>query len=703
MSARGTRRKLKRGAVERPPREAPAVPARHSTWTLRSMAAVLTLLGIVPMANIVSTGQGLPWWGAAARDWIGASLAVVALALVLARLLPQQVDTLQTRAMRLLLAPSSRTFNIGTALLAALIALGFGWYLFHWLPITGDEFSQQWQSHLLTHGRLFAHSEARSEFFSTAETLNHAGRWFSQFPVGGPAIMSIGFAARAPWLVNPLLSGVAVAGFYRFVTVADEERSARVATLLLALCPFFLFMGGSEMNHTATLACLTTALAALASWHASEDGTHASKAAAVLGGVIGLAATIRPYDAAIVGSVIGVFQLLTAWRRPELRRSLIVQAIVGCVPIAALLASNRATVGAPLTFAYDVLHGAEHRPGFHLTPLGFEHTPRRGLYIISAYLLKLNAGLLAWPIPAIPIVAGAMLLQRKESRWDRLLVGILAALLVGYAVYWGESYFVGPRYLFLAVPGLLVYVARFPSALRDRLGSPTLRAASSLLVPICLAIAWLSPPMESRISGVWGLAEPNRMKGSEAGLLHADARRNVPPRSLVFIDDGWHARLAARLRLIGARPLMAERMVSSTDACTIQSALDEAELSAPNDPNRRVEIVLARVEREQPSVPVAGLTSANQLAFVPGRSLSEQCQRELGRPTVGVTMDEILPYEPITSNGVLDGPIVYARDFGTRNELLRPRFGDRGWFVAHRREFQGRVEFRFVPYQPPER
>ena len=655
------------------------------------------------MANLVSTGVGLPWWGAAARDWIIVSAAVALLALLLARLLPHQIETLLSRASALLLAPSPRVFAVAVALLAALLALGFGWYLFHWRPITGDEFSQQWQSHLLVNGRLFAISETRLEFFSTAETLNVGGRWFSQFPIGGPALMSLGLAAGVPWLVNPLLSGIAVVGLYRFLANADDERSARIAAVLLALCPFFLFMGGSEMNHTATLACVTTTLAALATWMASSGGRHAYRAAAVVGVAMGVAATIRPYDAAIVASVIGVFQLHAAWRRPELRRSLLVQAIAGCIPLAALFVANWVTVGAPLTFAYDALHGAEHHPGFHLTPLGFEHTPRRGLYIVSAYLLKLDAGLLAWPIPAVPLVVGAMLLQPTESAWDRLLAGILAALLVGYAVYWGESYFVGPRYLFLAIPALVVFIARFPFVLRERLRSPTLRLAASLLVPLSLAIAWASPPMASRISGVWGLAEPNRMRGSEAGLLDADARRNVPPGSLVFIDDGWHARIAARLRLIGARPLMAERMASSMDACTLQSALDEAERSSPNDATRSVGIVLARVERDQPAVQVPGLTSANQLAFVPGRPLPEECQRELGRPSAGVAMDEILPYEPIGADGSLDGPVVYARDFGARNELLRPRFGNRTWFRAHRREFQGRVEFRFVEYQPPAR
>ena len=39
-----------------------------------------------------------------------------------------------------------------------------------------------------------------------------------------------------------------------------------------------------------------------------------------------------------------------------------------------LLAVNRATTGSFLVFGYDILNGPEHRPGFHASPLGFEHT-----------------------------------------------------------------------------------------------------------------------------------------------------------------------------------------------------------------------------------------------------------------------------------------------------------------------------------------
>jgi hypothetical protein len=299
-------------------------------------------------------------------------------------------------------------------------------------------------------------------------------------------------------------------------------------------------------------------------------------------------------------------------------------------------------------------------------------------------------------------VVGTLLLRRSADVWDRVLLGFLAMLLAGYSVYWGESYFLGPRFLYVAAPILMLYVARLPGALRERLRQPTLRAAAGLLIPLSLAIGWLTPPLEGRVVSVWGLAKSSRMKGSVASVLHADALRNVPPGSLVFIDDGWHGRLAARLRSIGVRPLMAERIAGEADACTLQRSLDVAERLS-TDSSIRVRLVMSDLVRDAPASPVAGLASVDQLAFVPGRELAPECQRELRRSSGGVTLAELLPYQSFESNGALGGPIVYVRDMGPRNELLRERFGNRRWFTTQRREIDGRPEFRFFPYQPPAR
>ena len=90
------------------------------------------------------------------------------------------------------------------------------------------------------------------------------GRAFSPLPPGWPAILAIGVRAGVPWLVNPVLSGVCILLLYALVRRLDTPRTARLATVLLATSPWFLFLGMSLMTHTATLACALAAALGIA-------------------------------------------------------------------------------------------------------------------------------------------------------------------------------------------------------------------------------------------------------------------------------------------------------------------------------------------------------------------------------------------------------------------------------------------------------
>ena len=648
------------------------------------------------MANLVTTGTGLPWWSEAVRQWAIWSAVVTVIAVALGATFTEKIERALVRGTDTLLAPTSRTFALLVGVTTCMLALYVGWRLFAWQPVVGDEFSQRFQARLLSIGRLFARAEAPSEFFSTAETLALDGRWFSQFPIGGPAILSVGVLAGVPFLVNPLLAGVAAAALYRFAAAITDEASARVAAILFALSPFVLAMAGSEMNHVGALAFLSLALAALPTWVAANSDAQARNSAALIGGGIGVAATIRPFDAAVVGLAIGIFQLRSALRSKPLVRSLLAELVVGAIPVLLLLAVNWATVGHPFAFAYDVLNGPEHRPGFHMTPLGFEHTPRRGLYIISAYLMKLDVGLFAWPVPAVLLVVLALMLQRRADAWDGLLVGMLALLMLGYAAYWSESYFVGPRFLFTAVPVFVLLTARLPSILRERARAPVLRAAVVLLVPFWLIIAWTAPARVNQLVGVRQLAEVYRTRGTASTIVRAVATAGLT-NVVVFVPEGFHGHLAARLRALGLRPLMAEQIVAHSDACTVVQALDAAS-TLPAE--QRAQVVLQAVDRDSVALPLAGLSPDDQLALVPNRTPSAACREQLDHAvSPGGSLAEMLPYQGFGARGEIGGSVIYARDFGRRNELLRPRFGDRAWYVARAAADNGVVVVRLEPFQ----
>ncbi|MDB4916726.1 MAG: hypothetical protein JWM95_4370 [Gemmatimonadetes bacterium] len=681
-------------------REQDALSGASNVWPLRLGAVILAATGVFPLANYITTGQPMGWWPAALRLWMGWGIGVVIGVLVISAALPRAVDWSIAAVERVLLAPRRSVFASTLGVLACGLSLAFGWYLFRNEPIVGDEFVQRWQAHLLASGHLYARPESSPEFFSSVEALDSNGRWFSQFPMGGPAMLAIGVLVHAPWLVNPVFVAIAVMALYIMLSDIGDELTARGTALLFALCPFVLFMAGSEMNHVPSLAWTSVALVSLVRWYRAKNGSDARWAAAAIGGSLGLAATIRPFDASIVALVIGVLQISVVWKRRQLLPSLLFQCAAGAIPVALLLAANWATLGHPFAFGYDVLNGVEHRPGFHMTPLGFEHTPRRGLYNVSAYLLKLDFGLLAWPVPAMLLVVLALGLQRKAAVWDKVFLGISGLLLAGYTAYWSLSSYLGPRFLYTAAPFFLIYVGRLPGTLRSRFRQPLVRRGSLLLIPAWMLIAWTYPPQHDALIGVRQLAALYKSRAVAPAIRDAVAKAKLT-HAVVFIPEGWHARLAARLRALTFRPLIAEEIVKQSDACFLEQTLNMAEMIPASNLADRVKLVVRNVRVDVATSKVPGQAPSDQLSFVPGRPLAPVCRSDAEQMnSFGASLAEMLPYQEFDRSGRLAGDIIYARDFGRRNEQLRSRFGDRTWYVAHVIRTSGGVSAVLDAYHP---
>src|SRR5947207_2239119 len=194
-------------------------------------------------------------------------------------------------------------------------------------------------ANLLSGGR-FLRAEGHREFFSSFGVLDDNGRWFSQFPIGGPLVIAVGMALGAPWLVNPLLAGLTARNLYRFFSRAYDDLTARLATFLFAASPFVLIMSASELNHVATLALATLALAELPTWMEATDNRVRRRGAVVIGLAIGGAVAVRPLDGAVVALVIAVLQLHAARSSSARWRSLAWQVAAGAIPVALVLWTN---------------------------------------------------------------------------------------------------------------------------------------------------------------------------------------------------------------------------------------------------------------------------------------------------------------------------------------------------------------------------
>ncbi len=645
----------------------------------------------MPVANLLGGSAAVPWWSAAVRDWLASGSLIVLVALALGLVLAERVDRSIAWTMALVLKPSPRAFQALVALLVLTLTATFAVYCFARAPFSQDEMAQRFHAQILLSGRLSAAGEPHPEFFSVTGVLDQAGRWYSMYPIGGPALLAAGTAFRAAWLVNPVLTALTACGLYRFTAATFGEGPGRASALLFALSPFVLIMGASEMNHGGALALAMLALAALPAWAGATAprGRAVMSAAALIGLGVGGMATIRPLDAAIVAVVIGLFQLSVLRREPSRASSLIVQLVSGAVPVAWLLYVNAQTTGHPLVFAYDVLYGPGQRLGFHTDPYGVPFTPLRALALTSANLMRLNRYLFEWPLPGLVPILAALVALRRPTRWDLLLVGLIGATVGAYALYWAaDSFFAGPRFLHTALPAFIIFAARAPGLVAESLPTgPARRAAAGYRAGCESARRQRRSPMVVRCgTGLAGQRQPDR--ACRAGA-RASPRRPISAQmedarlshSVVFVHEPWRARLEARLRAYGLAPGEAARLLSTDDACRIQTALDAEDVQAADDVAARRARLLDAARSAVPVLPVGGLQADAATVLAEGSVLTEACRREIEADAAGTT-----PYAPFLTlarferDGSLGGPVVFVRDLGPRNELLRPRFPGRAWF-----------------------
>src|SRR2546425_9406334 len=105
--------------------------------------------------------------------------------------------------------------------------------------------------------------------------------------------------------------------------------------------------------------------------------------------------------------------------------------------------------------------------------------------------------------------------------------------------------------------------------------------------------------------------------------------------AIVFVDDGWHARLDARLRAGGLSVFGADKLVISADACRLQHIADSIATLPPGDTLARLQALFVAARPAGELVPVAGLAPVQQVLLVRGQPLAPDCFRELVADTIG--------------------------------------------------------------------
>src|SRR5947209_8290272 len=214
---------------------------------MRAGGVALALLGLVPVANLLTGGRHIPWWTGGVVMWSAYGGLLLMVLWVASDRWGTALDTAFDRAAARVLGMSSPHFPIAASVWTTAASAGVALYCFAGRGFTGDEMAMMWHARMIVAGHLSIPTPIHPEFFETVATVVRGPRWYSQYPIGGPLLLAIGLVIGAPWIVNPLLLGVATWQLHRFVSRTFGEPLARAAVILFALAPFVLVLGATQM------------------------------------------------------------------------------------------------------------------------------------------------------------------------------------------------------------------------------------------------------------------------------------------------------------------------------------------------------------------------------------------------------------------------------------------------------------------------
>jgi 4-amino-4-deoxy-L-arabinose transferase-like glycosyltransferase len=396
-------------------------------------------------------------------------------------------------------APRVDRFALSIAAWVVLVAALLAVFSYQRHPHITDEVAYILHARFLASGALTLPAPPVPEAFTFYLMESSDSRWYASTPPGWPALLAVGVRLGVPWLVNPLLGGVNILLAYLLIWGLYQRRTARIALLLLAASPWFVFMAMNFMTHSFSLTCALAAAVLVL----QARRTGAVHWAALAGVMLGIGSLIRPLDGLIVAALMGLWALGLGGRR--LTVPAIVALGVGTLLTGALvLPYNYALTGDALSFplnAYVDTHFGAGRNGFGFGPeKGFGwaldpnpgHSPMDALINANLNGHSLNTELFGWStgsllLAAIAIVAGRL------PRSDRLMVVVMLVVFAAYFFYYysgGPDF--GARYWYTMLIPLVVLTVKGMRTLADRLSTLGVTQAESRVLAAVGLLALLA-------------------------------------------------------------------------------------------------------------------------------------------------------------------------------------------------------------------
>ena len=201
--------------------------------------------------------------------------------------------------------PRIGRFALGVAAWVVVVSATFTVWPYERHPHIPDEVAYLRHASYLAEGQLTMSAPPVRDGFDVDLLQLETNRWYSPVPPGWPTLLSVSARFGQEWLVNPLFAGVSIVLAFLVLGELYGVRLARLSIGLLAVSPWYLFMGMNVMTHMSTLAfALAATLGIIAARRLGRAmwGLWA-------GACVGVVSLIRPLDGLIVAVLLGMWSV----------------------------------------------------------------------------------------------------------------------------------------------------------------------------------------------------------------------------------------------------------------------------------------------------------------------------------------------------------------------------------------------------------
>jgi hypothetical protein len=310
-------------------------------------------------------------------------------------------------------------------------------------PVSGDDYAYLYQGELFASGRLYAESPLYStdhplhDCVLTKCLTDHEGKRFSKYPPGWSALLAIGVALGAPWLVDPIVGALVLYLLLAHAARRVGPEAERACGTLLVLNGFLVYYVASYRPHVAAM------LGVLAAFLLFEAAESRSGGAGIRllgsGALLGATTLIRYLD--FVPMAVWITWCLV--RRGRVRHLLVFG--TGFVLLAALnLRYDQLLSGDPFATPTRLYNAAGIHDRLVLSWRGFAVTGVRLLMLVALF-------------PPLALLV-AFWRRHSPSPAARRGLALFAMSVAVYFLYPAAVGGPGPRYLLAYFPFLVLAV-----------------------------------------------------------------------------------------------------------------------------------------------------------------------------------------------------------------------------------------------------